>query len=85
MSYGHGLSVNLVQLARAYSIFASDGELKPVTLFKTDSPVAGRPVVSARTARAVRHMLELATQRLRVLSDGRRSREHETERHGDGA
>ena len=62
MSYGHGLSVNLVQLARAYSIFASDGELKPVTLFKTDSPVAGRPVVSARTARAVRHMLELATQ-----------------------
>src|SRR5438874_4894717 len=28
MSYGHGLSVNLVQLARAYSIFASDGELK---------------------------------------------------------
>src|SRR5947207_11332017 len=38
MSYGHGLTVNLVQLARAYSIFASDGELKPVTLFKTDSP-----------------------------------------------
>jgi len=62
MSYGHGLSVNLVQLVRAYSIFASDGELKPVTLFKTDSPVAGRPVISARTARAVRHMLELATQ-----------------------
>jgi len=62
MSYGHGLSVNLVQLARAYTIFADDGELKPVTLFKTDGPVAGRPVVSAQTARAVRHMLELATQ-----------------------
>ena len=61
MSYGHGLSVNLVQLARAYTIFASDGELKPVTLFKTDGPIAGRPVVSPQTARAVRHMLELAT------------------------
>jgi len=61
MSYGHGLSVNLVQLARAYTIFANDGELKPVTLFKTDGPVAGRPVVSAKTAHAVRHMLELAT------------------------
>jgi len=62
MSYGHGLSVNLVQLARAYTMFANDGELKPVTLFKTEGPVAGRPVVSAQTARAVRHMLELATK-----------------------
>jgi cell division protein FtsI (penicillin-binding protein 3) len=62
MSYGHGLSVNLVQLARAYSIFATDGELKPVTLFKTEGPVAGRPVISVETAHAVRHMLELATQ-----------------------
>jgi cell division protein FtsI (penicillin-binding protein 3) len=62
MSYGHGLSVNLVQLARGYTIFASDGELKPVTLFKTDGAVAGRPVVSAQTARSLRRMLELATQ-----------------------
>ena len=62
MSYGHGLSVNLVQLARAYTIFADDGELKPVGLFKTDGAIAGRPILSAKTARAVRHMLELATQ-----------------------
>jgi cell division protein FtsI (penicillin-binding protein 3) len=61
MSYGHGLSVNLVQLARAYTIFAADGELKPVALFKTDGAVAGRPIISAKTAGAVRHMLELAT------------------------
>jgi cell division protein FtsI (penicillin-binding protein 3) len=62
MSYGHGLSVNLVQLARAYTVFADDGELKPVGLFKTDGAVAGRPILSSKTARAVRHMLELATQ-----------------------
>jgi cell division protein FtsI (penicillin-binding protein 3) len=61
MSYGHGLSVNLVQLARAYTIFADDGELKPVALFKSEGAVAGRPVVSVKTARDVRHMLELAT------------------------
>jgi cell division protein FtsI (penicillin-binding protein 3) len=62
MAYGHGISVNLVQLARAYTVFASDGELKPATLLKGNGPVAGRPVLKAETALAVRHMLELAVQ-----------------------
>jgi cell division protein FtsI (penicillin-binding protein 3) len=62
MAYGHGISVNLVQLARAYSVFASDGQLKPATLFKGGEAVAGRPVMRADTALAVRHMLELAVQ-----------------------
>jgi len=62
ISYGHGISTNLVQLARAYTIFASDGELKPVTLFKTAGAVEGRPVIRPETARAVRRMLELAAQ-----------------------
>ena len=60
MAYGHGISVNLVQLARAYTVFATDGELKQVTLFKVNGPVAGRPVLKPETARAVRQMLELA-------------------------
>jgi len=59
MAYGHGISVNLVQLARAYTLFATDGEVKPVTLFKEAGPVAGRPVLKPETARAVRHMLEM--------------------------
>ena len=62
MAYGHGISVNLVQLARAYTVFATDGELKPASLFKGIGPVAGRPVVRPETAHAVRHMLELAVQ-----------------------
>jgi len=61
MSYGHGISVNLVQLARAYTMFATDGEVKAATLFKTEGFVAGRPVLTPETARAVRHMLELVT------------------------
>ncbi len=61
MSYGHGISVNLVQLARAYTMFATDGEVKQATLFKTEGHVAGRQVLKPETARVVRHMLELAT------------------------
>lgn len=60
MSYGHGMSVSLIQLARAYSVFARDGELVPVTLLRAGSPVLGTPVLKPETARAVRHMLELA-------------------------
>ena len=62
MSYGHGISVSLTQLARAYSIFARDGDLVPLTLIKADMPVAGRRVISAQTAHAMRAMLEMAAQ-----------------------
>jgi len=62
MSYGHGISVNLLQLARAYTIFANDGELKPVSLLKLDAPAAGKKVFSDSTAHALRGMLELAVQ-----------------------
>lgn len=62
LSYGHGMSVNLLQLARAYTIFASDGELKPVSLLKLDAPAVGKKAFSDNTARALRNMLELVVQ-----------------------
>ena len=62
MSYGHGISVSLAQLARAYTVFARDGELVPLTLVKTGAVAAGEKVLSAETARAVRAMLEAAVQ-----------------------
>lgn len=62
MAYGHGISVSLLQLARAYSLFARDGELIPVTLVKSPVPAAGARVLSPRVARQVRDMLELAVQ-----------------------
>ena len=62
MAYGHGISVSLLQLARAYTIFATDGELVPLSLVKTGKPAVGEKVLSAGTARAVRAMLELAVQ-----------------------
>lgn len=60
MSYGYGLSVSLLQLARAYTVFANDGELLPLSMFKVDEPPSGQPVIAAKTARAVRQMLEMA-------------------------
>jgi len=62
MSYGHGISVSLLQLARAYSIFATDGRLVPLTLVKRESPPELQRVLKPQTALAVRSMLELAVQ-----------------------
>ncbi|MDO8887736.1 MAG: penicillin-binding protein 2 [Hydrogenophaga sp.] len=60
MSYGYGLSASLFQLAQAYTVFARDGELIPVTLQKSDEPVSGVRVFSEKNAVAVRSMLQLA-------------------------
>lgn len=62
MSYGNGISVNLLQLARAYTVFANDGELLPVSLLKQDAPPLGKKIYSATTAREVRDMMELVVQ-----------------------
>jgi len=63
MSYGHGIAVSLVQLARAYTVFAHDGELMPLSLLRLeDAPVRGIRVFSPQTSREVRAMLEMAVQ-----------------------
>ena len=62
MSYGNGISVNLLQLARAYTVFANDGELKSVTLLKQEIPTVGARVYSATTAHAVKDMLEMVVR-----------------------
>ncbi|HSH06291.1 MAG TPA: penicillin-binding protein 2, partial [Burkholderiales bacterium] len=62
MAYGHGVSVSLVQLARAYTVFARDGELVPLTLLRGAGVTDGVKVLSADTARTVRALLEAAVQ-----------------------
>jgi cell division protein FtsI (penicillin-binding protein 3) len=62
MAYGHGISVSLIQLARAYTVFARDGELASLSLMKTGTPGEGRRVFSPEVARSVREMLEAAVQ-----------------------
>lgn len=58
MSYGYGLSVTALQLARAYAAIAAGGEIRPVSLLAVDEPVPGERVISARTAAELTLMLE---------------------------
>ena len=60
MSYGYGLSASLFQLAQAYTVFANDGELLPVSLIKSNSPTVGVRVFSSASAASVREMLHMA-------------------------
>jgi len=63
MSYGYGLSVNLVQLARAYTVFANQGALVDVTLLKNGGATRQTTVYSPATISAVLPMLEKATSK----------------------
>jgi len=58
MSYGYGLSVTTLQLARAYAAIAAGGVIRPVSFLALDEPPEGTRVVSERTARALITMLE---------------------------
>ena len=44
ISYGHGISVSLMQMARAYTIFAGDGDLLPARIFNTEDEQRARPL-----------------------------------------
>jgi cell division protein FtsI (penicillin-binding protein 3) len=61
MSYGHGISVSLIQMAQAYLIFARDGDLIPLSFQKVDTLPAGHRIISEKTARDMRAMLETVT------------------------
>ncbi len=61
MSFGYGISVSLFQLARAYTIFAREGDLVPVSMLKTGERAPGTTVIDPRHAHAVRAMLHLVT------------------------
>lgn len=61
IAYGHGMSTSLLQMAQSYLVFARDGEMVPVSLFRQDGPPPARRVLSRQTAGAVRTMMEAAT------------------------
>lgn len=58
MSYGHGISVSLMQIAHAYLVFARDGDIIPVSIKKVTTPPTGTQVFTPQTAHTMRAMLE---------------------------
>ena len=60
MSYGYGLSASLFQMARAYTVFAHDGQIISTSLLKSEEPAVGVQVFSPKTAMEVRKMLQMA-------------------------
>jgi len=61
-AFGYGLLVTPLQLAHAYSAFANDGRLVPLTLLAVDeAPSEGRQVVTPEIARKVVTVLHRVT------------------------
>ncbi|MEI8401381.1 MAG: penicillin-binding protein 2 [Alcaligenaceae bacterium] len=60
MSYGYGLSVSLLQMARAYSVFARDGDMIGLTLIKRSDQPTTTQVYPPEVAQKIRVWLEAA-------------------------
>ena len=58
MSFGYGVSMSAVQLARAYTALADDGILHSVSVLKRDEDIDAQRVFSEKTAKTVRTMME---------------------------
>jgi cell division protein FtsI (penicillin-binding protein 3) len=58
ISYGYGLSVTPLQLARAYAVLGAGGIKRPVTLRRVDQPVPGERVIDERVAKELLEMME---------------------------
>ncbi len=60
MAYGHGISVSLLQVARAYTIFTNDGQLLPLSFMRQESQPIGKPLFRRETIAQVNRMMEMA-------------------------
>ena len=62
IAFGYGISTSLFQVAQAYTVFARDGELVPLTIERSPKFKPGTRVLSAKTAIEIRTMLETVTE-----------------------
>ncbi len=60
-SYGYGMNSTLIQTAQAYTVFANNGKLKPISLIKDDDLKISKRVLSPKTTKAILTILESVT------------------------
>lgn len=63
LSFGYGLNVTALQLARSYTALADNGILHSVSLFKRDEDPESKRIFTTRTAKSVRAMMETVIQK----------------------
>ena len=62
LSFGYGISVTALQLARMYSILGDGGVKRPLSIVKTGQAVESERVISSKSARDILHMMESVVQ-----------------------
>ena len=62
IAFGYGISASLFQVARAYTVFARDGELVPLTIERSPEFKPGTKVLSPKTAIEMRTMMESVSE-----------------------
>jgi cell division protein FtsI (penicillin-binding protein 3) len=64
MSYGYAVSVSLMQMARAYTLFTNNGCMLPISFYKMDSNItpACKQIIQPKTAEELRGMLSKVTE-----------------------
>jgi len=58
LSFGYGISVTPIQLARAYAVLANDGIKMPITLLRRDQVPAGERVMESAVSKQMLGLLE---------------------------
>jgi len=72
MSFGHGISVNLLQMAKAFTSITNDGEVRQISLIKQKvEEIPSTKVFSKKTAQQMQLMLESVTSKEGTASQAR--------------
>jgi cell division protein FtsI (penicillin-binding protein 3) len=61
--YGYGISTSLLQMAHAYTVFATEGVLYPVSIYKQEAQPLGQRVMTADNANSVLKMMRAVVQK----------------------
>lgn len=62
LSFGYGLAVTPLQLAKAYSVIANEGRVNPISILKLEQPPVGEQVIEPKVAHAMLNMMEGVTK-----------------------